>query len=143
MAILSFFDSKECEWSDMVVLMGGAPITKIKGLKYKASKDKQLLHAAGDEPMSIQSGNRSYEGSITVYKGALDDLNRAAKLAGGMDILDIQFDVVVTYKPHGARKMQSDLLKGVEIKAFEKGMDQGAKFMEVELPILFLKLMPN
>ena len=124
----------------MTVMFAGSPLTKIRGVKYKAAKDKQLLHAAGDEPISIQSGNRTYEGQIKVLKGAIDDMNRAAIAAGGEDILDIQFDIVITYKPQGTRALQTDTLVSVEVKDFEKGWEQGAKNMDVTLPILFMRL---
>ena len=124
----------------MTVLFAGAPLTKIRGIKYKAAKEKQLLHAAGDEPISIQSGNRTYEGQIKVLKGAIDDMNRAAISAGGDDILDMQFDIVITYKAKGTRALQTDTLVSVEVKDFEKGWDQGAKNMDVTLPIVFMKL---
>jgi hypothetical protein len=140
MPSISFFDSKDCEWADMTVLFAGAPLTKIRGIKYKAAKEKQLLHAAGDEPISIQSGNRTYEGEIKVLKGAIDDMNRAAISAGGDDVLDMQFDIVITYKAKGTRALQTDTLVSVEIKDFEKGWDQGAKNMDVTLPIVFMKL---
>ena len=103
-------------------------------------RSKKLLHAAGDEPVSIQSGNRTYEGQIKVLKGALDDMNRAAIAAGGSDILDLQFDIVVTYKAKGTRALQTDVLAGAEIKEFEKGWEQGATSMDITLPIVFLKL---
>src|ERR1700744_4271064 len=103
MPSIPFFDSKDCEWDDMSVLFAGATLTRIRGVKYKAAKDKQLLHGAGDEPISIQSGNRTYEGQIKVLKGAIDDMNRAAQTAGGEDILDLQFDIVITYQAKGTR----------------------------------------
>lgn len=140
MPTIPFFDSKDCEWADMTVMIAGATLTKIRGLKYKATKEKQLLHAAGDEPISIQGGNRVYDGQIKVLKGALDDMNRAARAAGGDDILDLQFDIVITYKPKGTRALQTDTLIGVEVKDFEKGWEQGAKSMDVTLPIVFMKL---
>ena len=140
MAGITFFDSKECEWADMTVIFSGSPLTKIRGIKYKASKDKQLLHGAGDEPISIQSGNRTYEGQIKVLKSAIDEMNNAAVGAGGNDILDMQFDIVITYKAQGARPLQIDTLSGVEVKDFEKGWEQGAKNMDVTLPIVFMKL---
>lgn len=141
MPSIPFFDSKDCEWADMTVMLAGSPITKIRGLKYKAAKEKQLLHAAGDEPISIQHGNRTYEGQIKVLKGAIDDMNKAAQLAGGDDVLDMQFDIVVTYKAKGARQLQIDTLVSVEVKEFEKGWEQGAKHMDVVLPIVFMKLL--
>lgn len=140
MATIPFFDSKDCEWADMTVMIAGATLAKITGIKYKASKEKTLLHAAGDEPVSIQGGNRTYDGEIKVLKGALDDMNRAAIAAGGDDILDLQFDIVVTYKAKGTRTLQTDTLVNAEISGFEKGWDQGAKSMEVTLPVVFMKL---
>jgi len=140
MPSIPFFDSKDCEWADMTVIFAGSPLTKIRGVKYKAAKEKQLLHAAGDEPISIQSGNRTYEGQIKVLKGAIDDMNRAAIAAGGDDILDMQFDIIITYKPKGTRPLQTDTLMNVEVKDCEKGWEQGAKNMDVTLPIVFLKL---
>lgn len=140
MPSVSFFDSKDCEWADMTVMFAGSPLTKIRGLKYKATKEKELLHAAGDQPISIQSGKRTYEGEIKVLKGALDDMNAAAIAAKGNDILDMQFDIVVTYKAKGTRALQSDTLVGVQVKDFEKGWEQGAKNMDVTLPILFMRL---
>lgn len=140
MAAIPFFDSKDCEWADMSVMVAGATLTKIRGLKYKASRDKKFLHAAGDEPISVQSGNRTYEGQIKVLKGAIDDMNRAAQAAGGTDVLDLQFDIVITYKGRGARALQTDTLVGVEIKDFEKGWEQGSTAMDVTIPIVFMKL---
>ena len=67
-------------------------------------------------------------------------MNRAAIGAGGEDILDMQFDIVITYKPQGGRQLQTDTLVNVEIKEFEKGWDQGAKNMDVNLPIVFMRL---
>ncbi len=140
MAGITFFDSKECEWADMSILFAGTPLVKVRGLKYKASKSKQHLHGAGDEPISIQSGNRTYEGQIKVLKGALDNMNDAAQAAGGNDILDMDFDIVVTYKPAPGRPLQTDTLLGVQVKDFEKGWEQGAKNMDITLPIIFMSL---
>jgi len=139
---MDFFNSKECEWADMEVLLAGAVVTKIRGIKYKATKDKEALYAEGDQPIAIQSGNRGYEGSIKILKGCLDDLHATALSAGVQDVLDIEFDVIVTYKQKSNRNLKQDLLVGVQVKEFEQGWDQGAKHMEITLPIIFLRLNP-
>ncbi len=139
---MDFFNSKECEWADMQVLIAGAPVTKIRGIRYKAKKDKEELYAAGDQPVAIQSGNRSYEGEISLLKGALDDINTAAVAALGQDVLDLEFDIVITYKAKSNRALKTDLLVGVQVKEFEQGWEQGAKHMEIKLPIIFLRLNP-
>lgn len=140
MATIPFFNSKECEWADMTVVVGGAPLSKIRSISYKASKNKELLHAEGDMPISIQSGNRTYEGEIKVLKGAIDAMNTAAKALHGEDVLDLQFDIVVTYKAKGNRALQTDTLVAVQVKDWEKGWEQGATSMEVTLPIIFMSI---
>jgi hypothetical protein len=140
---MDFFDSAECEWADMSVFFAGAQLTKIRGLKYRSAKKKELLYAQGDAPISIQSGNRSYEGEIKVLKGAIDDMNRAAVNAGAKDILDLEFDIVVVYAARGTRALQTDVLVRCQVKEYQKGWEQGAKMMEVNLPILFLDHIPE
>lgn len=135
---IQFFNSQECEWADVAVNFSGAPLTKLRGIRYKVSQDKEALYAAGDEPISIQSGNRKYEGEIKVLKGALDDMNRAAATAGGRDVLDLEFDVAITYLAKGARGLAVDTLLRCQITDYEKNMNQGDKQMEITLPIIFL-----
>ena len=101
MSAISFFDSKECEWADMTLSVSGAPVTKVRGVKYGVKTEKKHLFAAGDDPVSIQSGNREPSGTIKVLKSAIDAINAAAVTAGGRDITDLVFDVVIFYKPKG------------------------------------------
>lgn len=127
----------------MTVTFAGVTLTKIRGLKYSSSKEKELLYAQGDMPISIQSGNRGYEGEIKVLKGALDDMNRTALTAGGKDVLDMEFDIVVVYAAKGTRALQTDVLVRCQVKSFDKSWEQGAKMMEITLPILFLNVVSN
>ena len=136
MAKTVFFDSKECEWSDMTVYIDGATTTKLEGIHYKVSQEKKILHGTGKKAISIQSGNEEVTGSLKVLKGALDSLNAAARIAGANSILDVAFDVVVTYKPAPGRPLQVDTIQGIEVSEFEKGWDQGADHMEITLPFM-------
>lgn len=140
MPSIPFFDTKECEWADSTVIMAGSPVTKIRGFNVTPKQSKEHLHAAGDEPISIQRGNRTYEGSLKLLKGALDDINTAAIAAGGSDALDISVDLVVMYRARGARALQRMTVIGVEFTELPRGWDQGAKMMEITLPFLALKV---
>ncbi len=140
MASINFFDSKECEWADMTISVSGAQLTKIRGLKYGVKTEKKHLYAGGDDPVSIQSGNRRPAGTLHVLKSAIDAMNAAAVTAGGRDITDLVFDVVVYYKAKGVRPPQTDVLVGCEVSNYDKGWEQGATEMEVELPFLFLNM---
>jgi len=139
---MDFFNSKECEWADMEVTLAGAVVTKIRGIKYKPTVNREHLYASGNQPIAIQSGNRGYEVEIKILKGCLDDLNTAAVAAGVQDLLDLEFDVTVTYKKKGNRLLRTDVIVGVQVKEFEYGWEQGATSMEITLPCLALRINP-
>ena len=122
--------------------MFGRFITGLRGLEYKVSKEKEAIHGAGDEPLSIQSGNKTYEGSIDLLQSELEAISLAAKAQGYADITDIPgFTITVSYGNVG-QAVITDVLKGVEFTEETKGLKQGDKFMEVSLPIIFLRKTP-
>lgn len=137
------FDTKECEWADLELFINGTRVAKVQSAKYKRTQEKELLYAAGNEPISVQRGNQGYGGSLRLLKGAVDSLNEAAVAAGGKDLLDISCVVVVNYKAKGTRLKQTDTLNGVEFTEYEKGMEQNAKSMPIELPIVYLSQIPS
>lgn len=132
------FNSKEYEWSEVTVIMGGRDITGIRGVEYKESKSKELIYAKGNKPVAIQHGNYAYEGKIKLLQSELTALETAANVAG-TDILDINLNIVVAYgNPSKGDIIHMDVLQGVEFTEKPKNLNQGDKFMEVELPFLML-----
>lgn len=140
MAIVNFFDSKECEWADMTVTFAGAPIAKVTGIKYGVKQNKEHLYAAGNKPISIQSSKKEFTGEIKMLKGALDAINTAAVAVGGDDITDLAFDLVIFYKPKGARPPQTDTVIGVQISDYMKGWDTQSTHMEITCPFLAMDI---
>ncbi|MBP1649947.1 MAG: hypothetical protein H6Q26_104 [Bacteroidetes bacterium] len=137
------FDTKEVTWANMKVVLLGKELTGIRGIKYKLSQEKEHLHGAGDEPIGIQRGKRIYEGEIKLLKFEYDILADAVKNAGGRDILDLSAEIVVTYVKDTTSTPRTDIIQGFQFKEFEKGWEQGAKFMELTLPIIFMGLKQN
>ncbi|WPV66589.1 MULTISPECIES: hypothetical protein [unclassified Chitinophaga] len=137
------FDTKEVTWANMKVVLLGKELTGIRGIKYKLSQEKEHLHGAGDEPIGIQRGKRIYEGEIKLLKFEYDILADAVKNAGGRDILDLSAEIVVTYVKDTTSVPRTDIIQGFQFKEFEKGWEQGAKFMELTLPIIFMGLKQN
>jgi hypothetical protein len=135
------FTTKEFEWSDCSVVMLGKTITGIQSVEYSSKQEKEFVHGRGSLPLSIQSGNKTYDGSIELLRSEYDTLIAAAKTANPLyDIHDISFDVVVCYEKGGTSKVSSDTLIGVEFTDLEKAMKQGDKFEVIKLPIMFLRL---
>ncbi len=131
---------KEVEWQDLEVRFNGAKIAKIRGLDYGISTDKEHLFAEGDWPIGVQSGNKTPTGSLSVLKGALDDMYAAAMAAGARDLTDVQFDIVITWSSKLNRGLQTVVLVQCEFTEWRESMRQGDKFMEVALPFLYMDI---
>ncbi|MBE6234757.1 MAG: hypothetical protein E7112_00810 [Bacteroidales bacterium] len=129
------FNTREYEWSDTSVVVAGRMVTGMRGVSYTSSQEKEALYGKGNKPHSIQRGNKSYAGSIRLLQSELEALEKAA----GGDILDAQFNVVVSYgNPSKGDSISTDLLKGCEVTEVPKGLNQNDKFMEIELPVVML-----
>lgn len=129
------FNSREYEWSDVNVVAAGRPVTGIRGVKYSSKQEKEVLHAKGNKPHSIQRGNKTYDGELTVTQSEYE----ALRAAGGGDILDISIDIVVAYgNPSKGDVITTDLLMDVEFTEDNTEWKQGDKFQEKSLPFIFL-----
>lgn len=130
------FNSKQYEWSDIAVRIGGRDIVGLRGIKYELKQEKEVLHAKGSEPHSIQRGNKTYEGEVTLTQSELETLSKA----GDGDILSLSVNILVSYgDPAKGALMITDELQGCEFTAEPREMKQGDKSMEVTLPFIFLR----
>ena len=137
---MDIFNSKEYEWSDITAIVAGRPVTKIRAISYVKKQEKEALYAKGNKPHSIQRGNKSYETSLTLLQSELE----AIEAASGGDVLDASFNVIVSYgNPSKGDVIKTDLVEGNEITEVPKGMNQGDKFSEHELPGIALNIKNN
>ncbi len=137
------FNSREFEFADTKVSLLGKQLSGLRGLIYKKSQEKEHVYGAGNEPKSIQRGNKKYEGTLTLLKSDVDTLNEAARDAGYEDITDIpgsNIHITCVYQPKAGQKLRSDTCINCEFTEFEDGQKQGDKFKEINLPFIFLRL---
>ena len=131
------FNSREYEFADVTVIVGGKDITGLRGVKYSVKQEKELIYGKGNLPHSIQRGNKSFEGEITVLQSELETLIANSP---DQDLMELQFDTVVSYgNPSNGDVMITDKLIGCQITGYAKELKQGDKFMEVNLPVIFLR----
>ena len=71
------FDTREYEWSDITLIVAGRDVKGFRGVKYTEKQEKEVLHAKGNKPHSIQRGNISYEGELTVTQSEYELLRMA------------------------------------------------------------------
>ena len=130
------FNSREYQWSDVAITVGGRLIEGARAVSYKAKREKEALYGKGDEPVSIQHGNKSYEGTLTVTTSEYNALVQA----GGGSILDLQCDITVSFGDSTKGDiMRTDKLIGVEFTEEPDDWKQGDKFEEHALPFIFLQ----
>lgn len=128
-------NTREYEWSDVNVVMAGRPITGLRGVKYSAKQEKELVHAKGNKPHSIQRGNKTYDGEITLLQSEYEALRQAC----GGDILDASVDIVAAYgNPTNGDAITTDILISCEFTEDNTEWKQGDKFQEKALPFIFL-----
>lgn len=130
------FNSREYEWNDIHATVGGRPLTRLRSVRYKRSKEKELLYGTGNEPVAIQSGNVAYEGEVGMTRSEYETLAQS----GNGSILDIQVDIVVSYgNASNGDVMITDKLMGCQFSEEETSMSQGDKFEEITLPFIFMR----
>ncbi|MDY5858125.1 MAG: hypothetical protein SPK09_02695 [Porphyromonas sp.] len=128
-------DTREYEWSDITIIVAGRNVAGFRGVKYGAKKDKEALYGKGNKPMAIQSGNISYEGSLTLTQSEYFALRDAM----GGSILKGRIQMLVAYgNPNEGLPMRADRLIGCEFTEDATEWKQGDKFQEKSLPFVYL-----
>ncbi|HAO15383.1 MAG TPA: hypothetical protein DDE71_07465 [Tenacibaculum sp.] len=83
---MTSFESREHQWANLQLAIDGKIITRLKGLKFTIKKDKELLYGGGENPIEIVSGNKSYEGEITLLGSQLELFQK--ELTPNQDLTD-------------------------------------------------------
>ena len=131
------FDSRQYEFGDLTLEIGGRVITGFRGIKYATKQEKELVYGKGNEPLHIQKGNISYEGEISLLQSELETL----RLEAGGSVVRLHLDAVVAYgNPSNGDTLIVDKIRGIEFTEDAKEMKQGDKFMEVSLPFICLRI---
>lgn len=131
------FNSREYEWADVSLLMGGRDVTGIRGIKYSEKIEREAIYAKGRYPHSIQSGNVAYEGEITMLQSEY----QALVLAGGGSVFNLTLNAVISYgNPSNGDVMLTDMVEHIRFTEAAKEFKQGDKSLEVTLPFVALRV---
>lgn len=132
------FNSRQYEWADLTLVLGGRDLTGIRGIKYTEKAEKEPLFAKGRHAHSIQAGNVTVEGEITVLQSELLALERA----GNGSILGLNLDAIAAYgNPSLGDAMVTDRIVGISFTEAPKELKQGDKNMEITLPFVALRIL--
>ncbi len=130
------FDTREYEWSDITLIVAGRDVKGFRGIKYTEKQEKEALYAKGNKAHSIQRGNISYEGELTMTQSEYELLRMSM---GGSILNGRVLQITVAYgNPSKGDLMITDTLLHVEFTEDSTEWKQGDKFQEKSLPIIFM-----
>lgn len=129
--------SNEYAWFNANIVQNGATVGKVIGFKFSVKKEKEYIYGRGEDPIGIQSGNKSYEGELTFFQSVAESMQ--GDLPEGKDLTDADpFDLVVAYVGKQGQSIRTYTLKHIEITEDTREAQQGNKNMPVTFPIMFL-----
>lgn len=134
------FSSKQYSWSDTSISIGGRILEGCTEVEYSEKQEKDVLRGRGNKPHKVTRGNIAYEGKLTIWQSELESMVQDAP---NKSVLNLSFDVIVSYVPDDGGPTVTDVLKGCEFTENKKGMKQGDKNMLIEMPIIFLDIKPQ
>lgn len=135
-------NQREYAYGDIDVFLFGQPVLGLRGIEYKKSKNKDYVRGAGRNPRGIQHGEYSCEGTLTILQSELEALNRTAKAKGYDSLLDVDFDIVVSYSTSNG-VITVDKVCAASIKEMPKGMKGEDLYAEIALPFIALEIKEN
>lgn len=131
------FNSRQYEWADLTLILGGRDVTGFRGIKYTEKIEREAIFAKGRDAHSIQSGNSTVEGEITMLQSEYEALVKSGKGS----VLSLSLDALVSYgNPANADAIITDRLLGLRFTESSKELKQGDKMMEISLPFIALRV---
>lgn len=129
------FDSRQYEWADVTLILGGRDVTGVRGVKYEKAIEREAVYAKGRKAHSIQSGNEAVTGEIKLLQSEYE----ALIASGRGSILGLSLDALVAYgNPLNGDAMLTDRIEGIRFTSEPDEMNQNDKFQEITLPFLAL-----
>ena len=128
------FNSRQYEWSDITLMLGGQDITGVRGVKYTEKQEKEPIFAKGNKAHSIQRGNITYEGEFSVLQSELATL----EVLGNGSIMGLTMTAQVSYVDTQGSNILTHELQYIEFTEASHELKQGDKFMEIALPFIAL-----
>lgn len=130
-------NTRQYEWSDISIVILGKTISGIVAVEYGTDRKKDYVYGRGSRPLSIQRGQKKFEGEITLLQSEYTELAILAKAVNPLyDITDISFDIAIAYGV-GALVVR-DIIRSAEFTESKKGMKSEDTYMEIKLPFMAL-----
>jgi hypothetical protein len=126
-------NGREYGWADINVVIGGVPLTGIRGIKYGSSQEKENVYGAGRHPVARGYGRVTSTASITLLAGTVLALQNSAPSG---ELHRIQpFPITIVYQPD-AGPLVTHVLRNAEFTETNFEWAEGDMSKEIELPLI-------
>jgi len=134
---MAIINGRQYEFADLTLFLGGRDVTGFRGIKYTTAQEKEILYGKGNRGMSIQKGNISHTGEISLSQSEVETL----KVLGKGSVLNLSLNAVVCYgNPANGDMLITDKISGLQFTEEAKEFKQGDKFMDITLPFICLDI---
>lgn len=120
-------------WADIVVTIGGVPLTGITAIEYGDSQEVTNKYGAGRHPVGRAKGRITSEAKITLYQEEVEALQAQAPNGRIQDLAP--FDITVTYLPDSGI-VKTDKIRNVQFSGNSRKWKEGDTGQEVELGLV-------
>ena len=120
-------------WADVVVAIGGVPITGITAIDYDDSQEVENKYGAGRYPVGRAKGRITSSAKITLNKEEVDTIQAQAPNGRLQDIAP--FDITVSYMPDSGM-IKTDKIRNCQFTKNQRSLKEGDTGSEVELELL-------
>lgn len=122
-----------CSWADIVVLIGGVPLTGIVGVEYGDDQEIVNKYGGGSYPVGRGKGRITLSGKLILYQEEVQALS-AQSATGRLQDLP-PFDVIVQYIPESGI-LVTDKIRNCHFSGNSRKWKEGDTGQEVELPLV-------
>lgn len=122
-----------CSWADVVVLIGGVPITGIIGVEYSDQQEIVNKYGAGRYPVGRAKGRITPGAKLILYQEEVQALSAQSPTGRLQDLPP--FDIIVQYIPDSGI-LVTDKVRNCHISDNARKWKEGDTGQEVELPLV-------
>ena len=118
-------------WADIVVLIGGVPVTGITGVEYSESQEIVNKWGAGRHPVGRAKGRITPSCKLILYQEEVQALSAQSPTGRLQDLPPV--DIIVQYIPDSGQ-LVTDKIRNINFSENARKWKEGETGQEVELP---------
>ena len=120
-------------WADVVVVIGGVPVTGITAINYGDEQEVVNKYGAGRHPVGRAKGRITLSADITLYQEEVEAIQAQSVNSRLQDIAP--FDIIVTYIPDSGI-VKVDKIRNCQFKNNSREWKEGDTGKEVKLDLV-------